>query len=277
MDSSVGERLLSVARELIAVSDDGYVDGDEVARHAGYDINDPSVYRAFRDIDDRGELRLEGWGGGMGLPHLVRLTEYDHHPAIARSRRRTYRYLTAPWRYIGSDQNRIVDRILVGVAVTVVGGALLATIALVAGLDTGTGSVQTSTTRASKASPNPHPGDGRDPKESGCSPPAEDVPGTAVVLAGHGLTFGTLVLRHSPRCDTAWGTVRGLGPEEKLRLVLVARRPSDHAMTSYAQFGRFNVEGVYGNELFQTHGCVLVIAVVEHNGKRLARAQTPCR
>jgi hypothetical protein len=194
------------------------------------------------------------------------------------------RYLGAPFRYVGSDKNRIGDRILVGVAVTVVGGAILAAIVFILGLGPGGDSTATHTTTqavhsttAATAVSTPRPGDGRDPKESGCSPPAEDVQGTTVKLAGHGLTFGTLVLRHSPRCDTAWGAVKGLGPEEKLRLVLLTNRPSNHATTSYARFGHFNVEGVYGNELFQTHGCVLAIAVIEHNGKKLARAQTPCR
>jgi hypothetical protein len=194
------------------------------------------------------------------------------------------RYLGAPFRYVGSDKNRIADRILVGVVVTVVGSAILTGIVFILGLGPGGDSTATHTTTqavhsttAATAVSTPRPGDGRDPKESGCSPPAEDVRGTTVKLAGHGLAFGTLVLRHSPRCDTAWGAVRGLGPEEKLRLVLLTNRPSNHATTSYARFGHFNVEGVYGNELFQTHGCVLAIAVIEHNGKKLARAQTPCR
>jgi hypothetical protein len=171
-----------------------------------------------------------------------------------------------------------------GIFVAVVAALIVTAILLLVGFGQGGDSTQTHTTAeadhstpAPKPVSAPQPGDGRDPKKSGCSPPAEDVPDTTVKLAGHGLTFGTFVLRHSPRCNTAWGEVRGLGPEEKLRLVLLTNRPSNHATTSYAQFGRFNVEGVYGNELFQTHGCVLAIAVIEHNGKKLARAQTPCR
>jgi hypothetical protein len=121
------------------------------------------------------------------------------------------------------------------------------------------------------------PGDGRDPAVSGCSRTGQKVPGTAVALAGHGLRFGTLTLQRSTACGTAWARVSGLGSEEKLRLVLIANRPADHATSSYAQFGDFNYEGVYGDELFDNRACVRAIAVVEHRGALLARAQTPCR
>jgi hypothetical protein len=186
--------------------------------------------------------------------------------------------------WLGGEKLTRGDSIAIGITVTVVGTVIAAAVVLVVGLGGGGGSTgmpngtpSIGVPPAAKAASKPEPGDGRDPKESGCAPPAEDVPDTSVKLAGHGLTFGTLVLRHSRACDTAWGLVRGLDPEEKLRLVLIANRPSDDVTTSYARFSHFNVEGVYGNELLQTHGCVRAIALIEHNGNTLARAQTPCR
>lgn len=120
------------------------------------------------------------------------------------------------------------------------------------------------------------PGDARDPLVSGCARTSEQVPGTAVALVGRGLRFGTLTLQHSPACNTAWGKVHGLSRDQRLRLVIIANRPSDHATTSYALFSNF-AEVVYGNELLDNHGCVRAIAVIEHRHEVLARAQTPCR
>lgn len=287
----VVDRLISAADRCLAALDDG---GD--IGGAEFEARE-QLSRARNEIQGLRESELSEIGDRLAnaaqqrdrktLRAVIReLNELLESAAtvVQQPQNRVSRYLSAPFRYVGSDQNRIGDRILVGVAVTVVGGVILAAIVFIVGLVPGGDSTSTHTTSqaahstaAPKAVSAPRPGDGRDPKESGCSPPAEDVPGTTVKLAGHGLSFGTFVLRHSPRCNAAWGEVRGLGPEEKLRLVLLTNRPSNHATTSYAQFGHFNVEGVYGNELLQTHGCVLAIAVIEHNGKKLARAQTPCR
>jgi hypothetical protein len=283
-EADLSQRLIEASSELIAASQSGSVDGDDVARHIGLDVHNPEVFRAFAEIDRRGELTLDAWGGGMGLPHLVSLNETPtDDPAGPPGHHGPLRVLLAPLRWVKSDQNRVADRI----AATVLAGVIVAAIVYLVGFhhpgspsssQTTARPTTTTSSRASKtASSPPSPDDGRDPKASGCSPPAEDVPGTTVTLRGHGLTFGNLVLRHSAECNTAWGTVRGLGQEEELRLVIVAERPSDHAMTSYARFGGFNPEGVYGNELFQTHGCVLAVAVIEHEGRRLAQARTPCR
>jgi len=201
--------------------------------------------------------------------------------------------LHAPTQYLRREGKSVGDLIVIGVVATAIGSVAAAVVLLtlgvggVGGVGEGSGgstSTPTNTARPSQrtgsekqAIVTARPGDGRDPKQSGCAPPANDVAGTKVPLAGHGLSFGSLVLRHSPACNTAWGMVRGLGPEEKLRLVIIANRPHDYATTGYAQFGKFNVEGVNGNELSQARGCVRAIAVIEHNGAKLASAKTPCR
>jgi hypothetical protein len=284
-DPDLRKRLVEATKALIAATGSRYADGADVARYIDRDPDDAEVYDAFREMGRLGELDLQGWRGGMGLPAFVFLLDAepdgDLHPA---SRRGLSRYLSSPFRWAASGQERNIDRIAVLVVGGVLGGVILAAIVYFAGFQAGGSTpapdkaVATQQAPASTASATaPVPGDGRDPNKSHCSPPAEDVPRTAVPLRGRGLSFGTLVLRHSPACNTAWGSVRGLGQEEKLRLVIVANRPSDHATTGYSQFGGFVPEGVYGNELFHTHGCVVAIAVIQHAGQTLARARTPCR
>lgn len=136
MDADLRDRLLSAARELIAASDDGSVDGEDVARSLHCDVEDPSVYSAFREIERRGDLRLEGWGGAMGLPYDVRVPDDDRTEAAARPGHGVAYNLAGPIRYIRSDRNRVGDRVLVGVMITVVGGLILAAIALSIGLGT---------------------------------------------------------------------------------------------------------------------------------------------
>ncbi len=69
------ELLVETARHLIAASDNGFVDGDDVAREIGLNPDDPAVYAVFREIQERDDLKLEGWGGDTGLPHLVLLPD----------------------------------------------------------------------------------------------------------------------------------------------------------------------------------------------------------
>ena len=252
-----------------------FLEAKEALEHARGEASaaEPRVRAIADDLMRAAENRD---AGDLGLAR-------DQLAALAKPPTKAIKVLKAPLTYLGGEHNRVIDLLLIAIVAAVAAAIILAVIGIGSG---GHGSPTATSPAAQKSlgrtastaqAITPRPADGRDPKLSGCSPPAEDVPGTEVPLAGHGLAFGTLVLRHSPACDTAWGEVRGLGPEEKLRLVLVTNRPSDHATTSYSRVGGFNVEGVYGNELFQTHGCVRAIAVIEHHGTRLAKAVTPCR
>jgi hypothetical protein len=187
------------------------------------------------------------------------------------------RYLGAPVRYFRSDRNKVGDRIVIGV----LAGVVLLAIGHFAGLGPGGGSTPTQvTTKALPPTATPKEasrlgqGGGREPKEPGCSSPAKDLPSRTLELTNNGFKFGTVVLRYSPGCNMTWGTAKGLGPEEKLRLVILESRPSAYVTTGYAHFGH---SGIKGDKPFDTPGCVRAVAVTESSGKTLARARAPCQ
>jgi hypothetical protein len=120
---------------------------------------------------------------------------------------------------------------------------------------------------APKAVPSPRPGDGHDLNESGCPPSAENVPCTTVTLERESLTLATVGLRYSPVRDTTWGMVKGLGSEQKLRLV------TEDGTVRYARLSPSNTNG---DKFFQTHGCVRSIQVTEHDRKTLDRKRVRC-
>ncbi len=77
MAASAHHRLVceleEAAKGLLARSDRGAVEGDDVARAIGREPGDPDVYKAFLEIERRGTFDLASWGGAMNLPHAVRL------------------------------------------------------------------------------------------------------------------------------------------------------------------------------------------------------------
>jgi hypothetical protein len=72
-DVALANQLTVEAERLLNAASESYIDGDDVARAIGRDPEDADVYHAFREVERRGTLKLDGWGGGMGLPHFVGL------------------------------------------------------------------------------------------------------------------------------------------------------------------------------------------------------------
>jgi hypothetical protein len=72
-NAALADELTQAAEQLLETTDDNFITGNEVARKAGCNPDDPSVYKAFREIERRGTLRLEAWEGGMGLPRMIGL------------------------------------------------------------------------------------------------------------------------------------------------------------------------------------------------------------
>ena len=67
------DELTRTAIEMINADMTGTVDGEAVAQRIGRSGRDSEVYWAFQEIRRRGDLRLDAWRGGMGLPAFVRL------------------------------------------------------------------------------------------------------------------------------------------------------------------------------------------------------------
>jgi hypothetical protein len=65
--------LTRAAIGLINADMTGTVDGESVAAAVGRSPHDAEVYWAFQEIRRRGDLSLDAWRGGMGLPGFVRL------------------------------------------------------------------------------------------------------------------------------------------------------------------------------------------------------------
>ncbi len=72
-DHNLVTELEEAAQGLIARTDRGAVEGDDLARAVGREPSDPDVYNAFLEIERRGTLRLGTWGGAMNLPHAIQL------------------------------------------------------------------------------------------------------------------------------------------------------------------------------------------------------------
>jgi hypothetical protein len=72
-DSALADQLTEVAERLLNATSETYVDGDDVAREAGYDPEDVGLYEAFREIERRGTLKVDGWRGAVNLPGFVGL------------------------------------------------------------------------------------------------------------------------------------------------------------------------------------------------------------
>ncbi|HEY4916778.1 MAG TPA: hypothetical protein VIH92_07695 [Solirubrobacteraceae bacterium] len=70
-DAALANQLTVEAERLLNATSHNYIDGDDVARAVGRDPQDADVYLAFREVQRRDSLKLDAWGGGMGLPHIV--------------------------------------------------------------------------------------------------------------------------------------------------------------------------------------------------------------
>jgi hypothetical protein len=196
--------------------------------------------------------------------------EDDRATSVQQSSGGLFHSFSAPIRYVRSDKNRIGDRIVVGVVQVFVVGAIVAAIGDLTGLIPGGSSVKPSRATTGRAQPTTTPpvvSRPDVPKESGCPPAAENVPCTTVKLERGGLTLATVGLRYSPVRETMWGMVRGLGSEQKLRLV-----PEDGTPI----YARLSPSNTNGDKFFQTHECVRSIQVTEHDGRTLDRKRVHC-
>ncbi|WP_182874535.1 helix-turn-helix domain-containing protein [Microbispora sp. H10670] len=100
--------------------------------------------------------------------------------------------------------------------------------------------------------------DGDDPRARGCGPDPdtlETLDAVPLLLPG-GARFGTLRLRRSPVCDTAWASAHYDNP--RLYTVwLAAHRPADNAQVR-SQWSNNTPPGSYGDMLSLARGCVWV-------------------
>ncbi len=72
-DELLIDELVASAYDLIQESDSEIVSGDDVVRALGRDPSDRGFHDAFRAIRERGLLRVNSWGDGIGLPGSVQL------------------------------------------------------------------------------------------------------------------------------------------------------------------------------------------------------------
>lgn len=117
--------------------------------------------------------------------------------------------------------------------------------------------------------------DGSDPSETGCDKDAITVSQVDVVEGE--AKAGLLELRNSPSCGTSWGKFTpqlGLSTTPQLTIDLVAHRPADQAVAPYTIV--FPGEGVFGDQLRSTDGCVYVSIVLAREAGDRSVAQTDC-
>jgi hypothetical protein len=72
-DNALANQLAVEAERMLNATSETYISGDDVARAIGRDPEEAAVHDAFREIERRGTLKLDGWRGGMGLPAFVGL------------------------------------------------------------------------------------------------------------------------------------------------------------------------------------------------------------
>ena len=70
-DDALANELAAAAERMLSATSETSVDAEDVAREAGRDPDDSDVRNAFKEIERRGTLKLDGWRGGMGLPAFV--------------------------------------------------------------------------------------------------------------------------------------------------------------------------------------------------------------
>lgn len=132
-------------------------------------------------------------------------------------------------------------------------------------------------TVTSESEPTTQSYDGADPKEAECDVPVRTVPDSNVpVTLANGRQVGTLVLRYSSECQTAWGKIVKVWKQPNINYVahIRALRPDDQAVAPY----RTNdfLLAVYGNMLSTESGCVSAKAWIVHDGIRGPTAETGC-
>jgi hypothetical protein len=71
-DAELVEAATTAALRLIAASPSGEVSGEDLAREVGRPSDDVDLYYALREAERSGVIQCQAWGGGMGLPAMIR-------------------------------------------------------------------------------------------------------------------------------------------------------------------------------------------------------------
>ena len=66
------EALTNAAQRLLSQTIHCDVEGADVVREAGYDLDTPGLYDAFWEIKRRGDLDMY-FPGGLAIPNMIRL------------------------------------------------------------------------------------------------------------------------------------------------------------------------------------------------------------
>lgn len=67
--------VLAATYELIDESEDGYVDGEDVAAKLGRDADDTAFRSVFQQLDQADYVDVQVWAGGMAPPAMIGATE----------------------------------------------------------------------------------------------------------------------------------------------------------------------------------------------------------
>ncbi|MBE3013270.1 helix-turn-helix domain-containing protein [Microbispora sp. NEAU-D428] len=118
--------------------------------------------------------------------------------------------------------------------------------------------------------------DGDDPRARGCGDDLQTIDTLDAVPLNlpDGSRFGTLRLRRSPECDTAWASAHFDNPH-LYTVWLAAHRPADNAQVR-SQWSNNTPPGSYGDMLSLTPGCVWVEGWVVTGQGEGPHARTRC-
>ncbi|GAB3146443.1 helix-turn-helix domain-containing protein [Microbispora hainanensis] len=118
--------------------------------------------------------------------------------------------------------------------------------------------------------------DGDDPRARGCGDDLDEIETLDAVPLNlpDGTRFGTLRLRRSPGCDTAWASAHFDNPH-LYTVWLAAHRPADNAQVR-SQWANNTPPGSYGDMLSLTRGCVWVEGWVVTEQGEGPHAKTRC-
>jgi Protein of unknown function (DUF2690) len=121
--------------------------------------------------------------------------------------------------------------------------------------------------------------DNKDPKKTRCSyDPAVTTIDRVEVNTPDEHYLGAAELRHSPRCQAAWGRFTpsaGMAYLHDATVTIVASRPAT-GTTGVPYTTRFDGQAVFGDILVEENGCVLISVIVKAPSGG-ATATTDCR
>jgi hypothetical protein len=71
-DEELIQQVVAAVNQLAQDSRSGEVDGEDVAQRLRVETEGADLYYAFKVADERGQIRVGSWPGGMGLPHMIK-------------------------------------------------------------------------------------------------------------------------------------------------------------------------------------------------------------